>query len=363
MKTELAEKLLIKIMDWTPDQVSKERPLLQALAQLKYDDYQQFSTGTRFIESLVKWLSQFDSSEEKQIAYNFIKNQLIFVSSEQVSHLVSIAFSEKINPVLIQKTATLKKISPHYVRQIVNSEDYDAVLRKSLFIGLSDGAKIDQFRRKNALNNEQVLISYDMAESKFEDMHSELMKAGTSDDKFNTVFLIDDFTASGTSYCRKEDGKWKGKLPKFFNNKLLDKEGALNKMVSNDEGINVYILFYLATETAIRNLKNNLDEFIEENSIDNLQYEIDCLQLIPDKTKKEVLANTDFIELCKKYFDSSIIDVHWKKAKHDEPYLGYGECGLPVVLNHNTPNNSLPILWQQEDSFIGLFPRVTRHKK
>ena len=46
------------------------------------------------------------------------------------------------------------------------------------------------------------------------------------------------------------------------------------------------------------------------------------------------------------------------------PYLGFDECALPVVLSHNTPNNSLPILWQDADDdkqFKGLFPRISRH--
>ena len=28
---------------------------------------------------------------------------------------------------------------------------------------------------------------------------------------------------------------------------------------------------------------------------------------------------------------------------------GYGACGLPVVLEHNTPNNSVPLLWAETE--------------
>lgn len=69
------------------------------------------------------------------------------------------------------------------------------------------------------------------------------------------------------------------------------------------------------------------------------------------------------MKLAIKYFDSNIINKHYKKGKHDNPYLGFNECGLPLILNHNTPNNSLPILWLPDDMrYKGLFPRVTRHK-
>ena len=87
------------------------------------------------------------------------------------------------------------------------------------------------------------------------------------------------------------------------------------------------------------------------------------MQIIDDDVRENTIASSKFIDLAKEYFDSSIVDDHFKKAKNDYPHLGYGECGLPIVLVHNTPNNSLPVLWLPDDKkFTGLFPRVTRHK-
>ena len=80
MRDFLAEKLLVKIMKWNPEVISKERPLLQALSSFKYNEYQQFSTGIRFIESLVRWLYQFNEISERKIAYDFILKNLIFIS-------------------------------------------------------------------------------------------------------------------------------------------------------------------------------------------------------------------------------------------------------------------------------------------
>ncbi|MBN1330467.1 MAG: hypothetical protein JXA54_13415 [Candidatus Heimdallarchaeota archaeon] len=42
--------------------------------------------------------------------------------------------------------------------------------------------------------------------------------------------------------------------------------------------------------------------------------------------------------------------------------FGFAGCLIPVILEHNTPNNSIFILWAYEDlEFVGLFPRITRH--
>jgi hypothetical protein len=72
-----------------------------------------------------------------------------------------------------------------------------------------------------------------------------------------------------------------------------------------------------------------------------------------------------FIDLAEKYFDHSIVDSHYEKGKHEKPYLGFDECALPLILYHNTPNNTMPILWlpESDQNRRGLFSRVTRHKE
>ena len=50
MRDLLAEQLLAQVMSWSPEEIFNERPLLQALANYKYNEYQQFSPGIRFIE-------------------------------------------------------------------------------------------------------------------------------------------------------------------------------------------------------------------------------------------------------------------------------------------------------------------------
>lgn len=364
MRSALAEKLLVKIMNWLPEEISKERPLLQALANFKYDEYQQFSPGTRFIESLVKWLSQFEEIDERRYAYDFIKDHLIFISNNQITHLVNITYADKINPIIVDKTASSINISKYFVLKISKSTHYKTILRRSLFIGLSDGSKIDQLRRSyTRISNEQVLSTYSISNDKITDMLNELKKDGIKK-KFNTVFLIDDFTASGTSYFRKKEGKWGGKIYKFINSIYgQDPDIKFSELMESPESLDIHIIFYIATEDAIEKLNNNILEFKTEHPSYNFQFTIETVQLLGRNIKDNVLRETKFVDLIKKYYDDDINDSHYKMGKHDDPHLGFNECSLPLVLNHNTPNNSLPMLWFPEDKkYTGLFPRVTRHK-
>src|SRR5260370_9527896 len=102
MRDNLAERLLAKVMSWTPEDVSRERPMLQAMAAYKYDEYRQFSPGKRFVESLALWLDQFETLTERQAAYDFVKTRLVFISDAELGHLVSMAYHDFVRPFLLR---------------------------------------------------------------------------------------------------------------------------------------------------------------------------------------------------------------------------------------------------------------------
>jgi len=369
MRIELAERLLVKIMEWTSEEVSEERPLLQALANFKFDEYQQFTPGIRFIESLAQWLNQFEIIEERKTAYGFVKKHLIFISNNQISQLVNLSFSTLIRPLLVKKVAIDINENKYFVRKIISSQAYKDTLRQSLFIGLSDGSKIDQLRRFAQLNNEQVLTSFFVDEEKINDLTAELVRYNNTN-KFTSIFLVDDFTASGTSYARLEsNGLIKGKIIKLLKKIFIpDENGKLSHLsrLFDSNSLSIHVVFYIATDDALKNIEDIVSKFTEENNI-NLSFTIDAVQRIDNSVKESILNDSQLIDLIKqpKYFDESIIDKHFTiSGKVEMPYLGFNECALPLVLNHNTPNNSLPIIWFSEDKRIkGLFPRITRHKE
>src|SRR5437868_4274151 len=113
MKDALAEKLLAHVLDWNAEDVARERPILQAMAAFKYDGYEQFSPGMRYVESLARWLSQFEKAD-RQVAYEFIKTRLVCCSAEEMTHLVETAYPDYIRPLLLQKVAKEQSLNPHH---------------------------------------------------------------------------------------------------------------------------------------------------------------------------------------------------------------------------------------------------------
>ena len=62
MRQELAEGLLGQVMNWERARLAEELPLLDRMARFKYDEYQHFAPGRKFVESLGLWLNQFEVS-------------------------------------------------------------------------------------------------------------------------------------------------------------------------------------------------------------------------------------------------------------------------------------------------------------
>jgi hypothetical protein len=371
LKDVLAEELLAKVLGWEPSDIAKERPILQAMASLKYDEYQQFSPGLRFLESLALWLHQFDQ-DDREIAYRFLMSNLVFCSASEMDHFVETAYQDHVRPILLASSASEQAVNMHQVGRIANSVPFRMLQRQTLFLGLSDGARIDAFRRANPdLNHEQICQTHELSKGRVNDLLDKLSEhlAGINGKPrtkatFRAIVLLDDFSASGSSYySTKDDGTPSGKVAKFLQ-EIADTTSQLH-LLCDPTGIDVAIVIYMATEHAISHLRKALKGTI--NGV-RITY-VETVQSVPDRMKvTRGDAAVEFTRLVDKYYndavDKIVFDVHMKKGKSPDSKYGYADCGLPVVLHHNTPNNALGLLWFYENCEIrGLFPRVQRHRE
>lgn len=366
MNELLIGPLFREIMNWNAENVAHERPFIEVLSSTKYDNYQNFTTGMRFLESLALWLEQFETEKEKMLAYDFFKEKLVYISRDELLHLVSVTYADHIKRILIQETSKILFLEEWSINQIINSQEFRNNKIRSLFLGLSDGANIGEFRRSNfdVLDHEQILRSQEISEDRCTELFefldnklSNVKKEGKPIDKsFCNIFLLDDFSGSGSSCIgKKEDGEFRGKINKLYES---IQDGNQSKIFDLDN-LNIFLVLYIATEEAI----NYLTKMTKELFQDKVNFKILVVNKLPNNIKIE--SNDDeFIILLKKYFDDSIINKSYKTGKHKEPYLGYNECGLPLVLYHNTPNNTIPLIWFNEShSVTGLFPRIDRHSE
>ena len=369
MNERLASSLLKEdAMKWEDDRWTEERKVLEKMTSYKYDEYQQYSPGHRFIESLYLWLIQF-TIPERENAYEFIKRKLIFFSFAELDHIIKMTYPDGIEKFLMKQTVSSNpSLNPYNVNQLSQSKEFESLRDQCLFLGLSDGARIDVFRRHSKLDHEQVYPTYQISNEKTDEFLDELnkkLKEKEIDEcekhKFKIVFLIDDFSASGRSFIRYENKKFKGKIKKFYD-PIVNSEHP-SKLF--EKSLIICVVLYIATKSARQHIENEAKKYFKSYVDVTFKvliiHEIDDAEIALTKEKEP-----EFYNIAKKYYDSKIEEkTSYQTGDMTYPFLGYNGCALPIVLHHNCPNNSLNILWYDPQDYDarGLFPRTERFPK
>jgi hypothetical protein len=136
----------------------------------------------------------------------------------------------------------------------------------------------------------------------------------------DTVVLVDDFSGSGNQACTS------------WNRLFRELVGGVGT---------VYLMVVAATTDAQEIIRKNTDLQVLSH------YNLDA-------------SDNFFSEHCQHFTqaDKQAILEHCTENFPDEP-RGYGDCGLLFVLQHDCPNNSVPLLHKQKkNKWVPLFPRT-----
>lgn len=372
----MALSLIAEIMNWADDsqsEATREYAWLRLMSTVKYDSYSDFRAGIRFVESLATWLKQFEP-EDREVAFRFVRERLVYISVAEMQCLIEAFVPEILTPNLRRIVGQDLGIPAYDVWATKKgAETFRKRLRKTLFVGMSDGSRIDVLRRANSgrLSQEQVVPMLNVDFDKWRDLAEKLesdrgMQPG---EKFDSVYLIDDFTASGTTFIRNVKGKWKGKLKKF-NDIIVNAKNELKDQFPIVDNFNLHIHHYISSAQAKINLHDRLKaaEAWEQRKYGD--WAISEGLLLPTDLPVSSDADGAMINLCEKYYDNELFErlrEHCEENGQTTMALGYADCALPIVLEHNTPNNSIPLLWADTDGKGGahpmrsLFHRRDRH--
>lgn len=365
-------------MGWNDEKAREEFAWLRLMARIKYDGYQAFHPGMRFIETLITWLQQFELAD-RAVAYAFVRCFLVYIGPIEMQRLVEQFYPRTVRPRLARLVAAEYGIQPYQV--LADRCAYAAterLRRQTLFMGLSDGARIDRIRHANSgvLTNEQFVQVTQVDTERWRDLIDSLRRdLNDPCAKFRVVYLVDDFVGTGTSFLRydKEREKWKGKLVRF-----RDSLDALSNTVKEEDLFedewHLCVHHYLASADAVESIEERIGAIHEELSYSwkapaEASYGMTLPSDLPVREDGETHA--DFAKLTRIYYDSQIESRHTKIGGAQHLGLGYGGCGLPLVLEHNTPNNAVALLWAETDvdrerrvgahSMRALFRRRQRH--
>ena len=345
MNQDLALKVLSQIMGWTNERARDEFRWLRLMARLKYDGYRAFQAGMRFVESLATWLQQF-RQDQRETAYSFVRRSVVYISSMEMQCLVERLYPRTVCERLIRVVAADYGIQPYQV--FTRAPDaLDRLRRQTLFMGLSDGARIDAIRHVNSgvLSNEQLVQFTQLGTDKWKDMLDSLRDdLSDSHARFRLVYLIDDFIGTGTTFLRLDaKNEWKGKLVRFMSSvESADNELGRDKLFDGRSELCIH--HYVSASGPVYPL---LESYITACPNSRLQaWHCSYGQLLPDYSKT-IGTHEDFVKLTNIYYDPIIETKHTNVGGVQHLGLGYGGRSLPLVLEHNTPNNSVALLWAE----------------
>ena len=370
-------------MNWDENRATEEFAWVRLMARLKYDSYRDYLAGVRFAESLAGWLSQFEP-QDRDAAYAFVKTRLIYFSPAEIQRLVEQLYPRIVEPRLRKAAAEEAGVAPYLIWADSKAHRlFEKKKRQVLFVGLSDGARIDLLRRANAgvLVNDQIVLATHIDDDKWLDLGKELREdqrfSGVLDPKFETVYLIDDFTGSGTSFIRKkDDGTWTGKIEKFRKAVKNTRESFMKSGADFPlaDDFNLHVHHYISSYQANTTIGERLEQIKGERQSTAGSWfssvEVSEGLLLPPSTPITKAGDPLMWGICDRYYDPNLFEQlkkHLKESGQTDVKLGYGNSALPVVLEHNCPNNSVTLLWAETAGHGGahpmrpLFPRRHRH--
>ena len=350
--------ILAATLQFSADEARTEFQWLKMMAAIKYDDYRDFIPGMRFLENLAAWLQQFEVLSERREAYTLLRRRLIYISPPEMQRLVELFYPCVIERHLIRVIAKRLDIPEYMVRVDKGARtEFLRLRRRTLVLGLSDGARIDILRHSTVgiLSNEQFVVQTQTDRFKWASLLNDLRKAqpNASDALFEVIVLVDDFTGTGSSFLRydNDDKKWTGKLCKFLDS-LYDAI-TTNPVVTQNWQLCVH--HYLGTERAGNSIREREKSAIADNAsgvrLNNpSHYTFGALVGQDVCISAENPDHTPLVALTQEYYNPRIETGHTDVGGVEHLGLGYGACGLPLILHHNTPNNSLALLWAETPS-------------
>lgn len=286
---------------------------------------------------VTEWLENFDDDESKMHAL-FLLSNFMYFSAPQIKQLLISAYRDIYKYPIIEniRKQNNNTLNPNFIES-----EFKRIKDCTLFLGIGNVSEsgihlLYKFRQENKLpksifqENEKSL--YIESDGKIISNYGDR----------NHIVYFDDFAGSGSqaiSYGREN-------LPKI-------RKAFPNATIS-------YILLFSTTKgiEAIRasQLFDKVDCVVEIDS---------SFQLFHADSRyfKETEAFIDrelLVDICKRH-GKTLMRIIGERLGHKDMYadafaetnsLGFGNCQLLIGFQHNIPDNTLPIIWFNEDESI-----------
>lgn len=300
------------------------------------------------------WLENFNGDEEKLYAL-FLLSRMMYFTSFNIRNLLKALYRDLYRYPIIER---VRKANGNTLDEAIIESGFNDHLNKTLFLGIGQASESGEFltyyfRQENKLSKKRFATIQEIVETD----SSGKPKLKSAYATIRHFVFIDDVCGSGSQATNNESG---------MRNLVIHL-----RMIDPTFQISYYMLF--AKNSGIDNVKNAevfpktnprvypyIPLYNDVRAVVELDETYKCFgdesryfeKSDSDKKKIETMARTygepmaKVIGLKNGFSDTTnpTIDEYSR-----DNALGFGDCQLLLSMEHNTPDNTLPIIWFDED--------------
>ncbi|MEQ5225971.1 hypothetical protein ABN220_10045 [Proteus cibi] len=289
-------------------------------------------------ENLLRWLGNFQSSSKEaeceQTHAMYLLSNFMYFGAREIRELLKSLYRDKFFKPLIQKVR--KKNSDTKDLLIIETEVKNE-LQATRFLGMGNPSEsgthlLYYFRQENGLGKEDFMHSHEILS--FDRDGSGNVSLRLNKPEVKRYILLDDVCGSGTQAIE-------------YSSKLVSEIKRL------DSNVEVYYFTLFSTVEGMDNIRRRSDF----NIVDCI-FELDeTFKCFSDNARQ--FRSEDHFPISKE-FAKAFCEKYGNKLFGPQHCLGYKGSQLLLGFTHNTPDNTLPIIWG-EDNWEPIFKRY--HKK
>jgi hypothetical protein len=284
--------------------------------------------------AIEEWLRNFDgataATDSERLHALYMLAQFMYFGSKEIRALLRAMFRDEYRYPIVEK---IRKENGDTLDQNVINNHFLTELSATRFLGMGNPSEsgthlLYYFRQENGLPkdlfiNPHQIFDYDSAGVR-----------QIRDRAVKRYVFLDDFCGSG-------------RQAKDYSRDIVEPIRRLQPLAS----VSYYVLF--ATTTSVDEIQANT-AFTEVNSIFDLDPSFKCFG---DKSRYFAATLPGIVK--KTAHDMS---MHYGRQLWSSHPLGYGDCQLLIGFHHNTPDNTLPIIWFDEGttSWLPIFKRYPK---
>lgn len=315
--------------------------------------------GNRASEPRINdWLSSFaapanGTEDQRKLHAIYLLSQFMFFGTREMRELMRVLFRDHYRYPIVEEFRKLNGDTTDSTR--INGE-FEAALERTLFLGVGNPSEsgyhlLYYFRQENKLPKTRFIHSHEVFQRKRLDKWRTIKAtlamlfnrrdryAGTlalRDPNINRYIFIDDFCGSGQQGTA-------------YSSDIVEDIKSFNPAIH----VSYFVLF--GTAAGMEVVRNNTAFDVVE-CVFELDDSFRCFstssRYFPSPWPTEITA--PFAKLMCQTYGNHLVPT--------APF-GYGNCQLLLGFEHNTPDNTLPIFWQDEPRGIPWTPIFRRHLK